>query len=240
MADIDYPAHLEQHSRGLIELVATDLAAPIPSCPGWAMRDLAAHVGRVWTMATQLIEAHASEFVPPGPAAEAPGDDELVSWLEQRRTALLAAVGHVAPDEPVWGWWGQHDGAFHRRRMTLETAVHHWDAAEALGNSVVLDRALAVDGIDELLDVALPHYVGRAEHGAPSGSLHLHCTDGPGEWLAELIDGQLVVRHEHAKGAAAVRGPASSLLLYLWGRRAPEVEVLGDSETAAAWVALAP
>jgi uncharacterized protein (TIGR03083 family) len=241
MAHIDYVAHLERDSRALVDLVASDQRVSVPACPDWTMRDLAAHVGWVWAMATGLIDTRATAFAPPGAEADVPDDDDrVVSWLEERRTALLTAVRAIAPDEPVWGWWGGTDGGFYHRRMALETMIHRWDAADALGRSVRLDRELAVDGIDELLDVGLRHYLDTGQRSAPGGSLHLHCTDGEGEWLAEVIDDQLVVRHEHAKGDAAVRGPAASLLLYLWGRPAPEVEVLGDAATAAAWVALAP
>lgn len=240
MSDIDYLDHLDRDSREFVELVAVDLGAAVPCCPGWTMHDLAAHLGWVWAMATGIVGARATAFVPPGTEAEAPAGVEVVDWLEQRRTALLGALRSLAADEAVWSWWGRHDGGFHHRRMALETLIHRWDAADALGRSATLDRELAVDGIDELLEVAFPHYLGRGERSTPAGSLHLHCTDGEGEWLAEVVDGQVVVRHEHAKGDAAVRGKAASLLLHLWGRRAPDVEVLGDATTAAAWAALAP
>jgi len=51
--------------------------------------------------------------------------------------------------------------------------------------------------------------------------------------------GGLTVTHEHGKGDAAVRGPASQLLLWIWGRPVSEVQVFGDDAVAAAWQALA-
>ena len=76
----------------------------------------------------------------------------------------------------------------------------------------------------------------------PSGSFHVHCTDVPGEWLVTTDDdGALVVRREHAKGDAALRGPAEAILLRLWdrpGARAGELDVVGDAAVADAWLAL--
>ena len=74
---------------------------------------------------------------------------------------------------------------------------------------------------------------------SPTGSLHLHRTDGEGEWLAKNEGGALVVTREHAKGDAAVRGSGSDLLLWIWGRGG-EVEIFGDEAVAAAWAAATP
>ena len=70
--------------------------------------------------------------------------------------------------------------------------------------------------------------------------MHLHCGDVPGEWTVRPTDdGELHVTREHAKGDAAIRGGASDILLALW-RRQPltSVDVVGDAEIAARFVAL--
>jgi hypothetical protein len=67
------------------------------------------------------------------------------------------------------------------------------------------------------------------------GSVHLHCTDSEGEWLVHP-DGR--VEAIHAKGDAAIRGPASDLLLALYTRvPLSAVEVIGDAGLAAELVA---
>jgi len=51
----------------------------------------------------------------------------------------------------------------------------------------------------------------------------------PGEWLLTFGQGASVLERAHAKGDAAIRGPAGDLLLVLWGRRPPSsVDVVGD------------
>ena len=47
--------------------------------------------------------------------------------------------------------------------------------------------------------------------------MHVHSTDADGEWLVDFDNG-LAVTREHAKGDVAVRGPASDLMLVLYGR----------------------
>ncbi|MEZ5255805.1 MAG: hypothetical protein R2705_02580 [Ilumatobacteraceae bacterium] len=70
--------------------------------------------------------------------------------------------------------------------------------------------------------------------------MHVHCTDVPGEWLARYEGDQLLVTREHAKGDAALRGPAAAIFLALWGRTsgASGSEIIGDQAAASEWLAL--
>jgi len=125
--------------------------------------------------------------------------------------------------------------------MRNETVVHLWDARTAAGVTESIERNRAVDGIEEFYVVS----AGASKlfnRPFPQGSLHLHCTDGPGEWTVNRGETELdlVLTHEHAKGDAAVRGSASDLLLWIWGRPGGEVEIFGDQAVADAWQALAP
>lgn len=65
--------------------------------------------------------------------------------------------------------------------------------------------------------------------------IHLHATDGEGEWLIRFDPGDVVVESGHAKGDAAVRGPAGDLLLWLYGRvPLDDLQAFGDPGAAAA------
>ena len=116
--------------------------------------------------------------------------------------------------------------------MAHETSVHRWDAELAAGEARPIDPELASDGVDEFLNVMLLQP--RFSSAPIEGSVHLHATDTPGEWLVrEQEDGTLVVTAEHAKGDAALRGAASDLLLALWGRVGSDaLEVIGDRAVA--------
>ena len=66
--------------------------------------------------------------------------------------------------------------------------------------------------------------------------MHLHATDGDGEWLVRLGADGVVVTREHAKGDVALRASASDLLLFLYGRRDASVgEVFGDAALLDRW-----
>jgi hypothetical protein len=104
-----------------------------------------------------------------------------------------------------------------------------------------MDPAAASDGIDEMLDV----FIGltRVLFEAPGAgeSAHLHCTDTEGEWLISFpAPSERVVTREHAKGDVAFRGPAESLLLFLWRRDGGEIDTVGDDAVAARWPELVP
>lgn len=151
-----------------------------------------------------------------------PADSELVEAFRRGAAELADTLYRLDPATPAWSWSPQKDVAFIQRRMAQETAVHAWDGLAASGLDGPIERELAVDGIDEYL---------RFFHSqeAPETTVHLHTTDGPGEWLVSPGPDGMVVTREHAKGAVAVRATASDLLLLLWRRRDLGVaEVLGE------------
>jgi uncharacterized protein (TIGR03083 family) len=212
------------------------LDAPVPPCPAWTVADLVYHLGEVhyfWGEVTRRRLA-APEVDPP----VRPPDDELVAWAATQAVELRRSLDEADPATPVWTWTPQKDVAFIVRRMAQETAVHRWDAQAAAGQPAPIEAELASDGIDEFLTFFLDDRPQAGEKRI-GGSVHLHATDTPGEWLVrEEPDGALIVTAEHAKGDAAVRGPASDLLLALWRRIGLDrVEVLGDPDVAERLVA---
>ena len=74
----------------------------------------------------------------------------------------------------------------------------------------------------------------------PAGSLHVHRTDGAGEWTLRVTDDGVVVTREHAKGDAAARGSGAQLMLAVWGRLPiDELETFGDADLVREWFELA-
>ena len=67
-------------------------------------------------------------------------------------------------------------------------------------------------------------------------TLHFHSTDAHGEWVITRTADGIDVEHAHAKGDVAARGPASDLLLMVWGRKLPEdLEVFGEMGLLTEW-----
>lgn len=227
-----YLAHLRNDGAAVADAARGNLEATVPSCPEWTVGDLVWHTAQVYLHKDAVMAAEGTEKPDVGPA-EGPEDDaELVGWYEGALRQLIATLQKRDPEDECWTFFGDKRLGFWHRRMALEAAVHRWDAEAAAGNPQAIDPDLAADGIDEMLNVMIPAdeipYEGRP------GTIHLHRTDGEGEWLVTLEPGSLpITRSGHEKGDAALRGSASDLLLLVW-RRLPlaDVEAFGDEVLA--------
>jgi uncharacterized protein (TIGR03083 family) len=228
-------------------LDTADLAAPVPSCPGWTVADLVRHLGGVHRWAGFC----AAEGRPPAdgegpstdPFPDVGSNDEVSAWFRRGGTDLAdiiraldptAPTFHPFPYEQIAGIWP--------RRMAHETAMHRWDGENAAGHASPIDPTLASDGIDEYFEIALPRVVGGSDGGPPAGSLHVHCTDVDGEWLVWFDDDGFHLVREHQKGDAALRGPAEAILLHLWGRTdggSDELSPVGDEAVLTDWLSVA-
>ncbi len=218
--------------QGLAEAAETRLDQPVPSCPDWTMADLVFHLGRV----QGTFHGLGTGTVRPEDitAPERPPDAELIDWFRAGVASLVDGLGAQDPAAERWNWTGVDQTAgWIQRRMAQEAALHAWDGRQAVGFDEPVAADVAADGIDEFLDVFVG-VTGPAFTG-PTRSIHLHVTgdaapDEPGEWLLSFGEGTTQLDRVHAKGDVALRGPASDLLLVLWGRRSVEVaDVVGDA-----------
>ena len=254
----DAIAHLRTDAVRFTETVTDHgLHHEVPSCPGWNLGDLAWHMGEVWNFWGRVVAEQVTsvDVLRTWPDQPRPSDDLLIDWVTAAHTSLFSALARARHDQEVWTWTGANrDARWVERRMTHETTVHRWDAANAVSVPYDIPVAVAADGIDEYLTF----FAGRGadEHAEPvGGSVHLHCTDTGahdaegaddraavgGEWLVGHLDawGATFTR-EHAKGDAAIRGTAEDLLLWLWRRDAGPVEILGDTGVAERFRAFSP
>lgn len=234
----DFLAAVRTSTDELRRLARSTHDTIVPDCPGWLGRDVVAHLGRVYASVTAIVDARASGPVDPGDAGVAPVGAAIMEWIDERCEAMIEAISGIASDERVWTWSDDHTGGFYHRRMAHETAVHVCDLQRAIAVTVTMDRDLACDGIDEAYGLILPFGMKRRNRGFPSSTLHLHCTDGPGEWMIVPRGDTVEVRHEHAKGDVAWRGPAVGLLLAAWGRRHAGVVGFGDPRASEEWYSL--
>ena len=236
----------------LLDQVGPELA--VPACPGWDLRKLAAHVGRVHRWAAEVVATRAASeaelrAVPDGRFPDDPA--ARGSWLTsgaERVVEVLDAAG----DAPVWAFGVVRPASFWSRRMAHETMVHRADAQLAAGQRVIMAPSLAADATDEWLTVMSGPRDGAADPRAealPAGrSLRFGATDPDlpvADWqVTHDADGVRVesgTSTDAGTGAAdaVVRGPAADLLLVLLGRQAPErtgVQVDGDAAVFAHWL----
>jgi uncharacterized protein (TIGR03083 family) len=247
-----YAAEIEASTAGLAEIVAAyDLSLPIPTCPDWTLRQLVTHVGRTHRWAAEIARTRSAVFIPfrEVPDGRLPEDRaEQPAWLKAGATRLVDAVREAGSDL-VWSFNGPTPAGFYLRRMAHETLVHRADAQLAAGAEPepFIEAETAADAIEEwlmLMTGGLSNSDERAKALTAGAGLHIHATDdglgGRGEWMIRHDAGGLTVEPGHAKGDAALTGPAASLLLVLLRRRPvsdPAVTVYGDTAVVDGWLA---
>jgi uncharacterized protein (TIGR03083 family) len=227
-----YIESIRADSAGLLDAAAAaDRSTAIAACPEWRVPDLVWHIGEVQHFWGTIVRDRMQDWQGYVEPTRPDTDQGLYAFAADSAEQLVAALSGADPATPVYTWAAQKDVAFVIRRMAQEVAVHRVDAERAAGRGHRVDPALASDGIDEFLELHLADEI--------AGSVHLHCIDVDGEWLvAPGADGAKMVTREHAKGDAAIRGPAHDLLMVLWRRQALDtVDVVGDRSVAEGFVA---
>ena len=237
---MEYPEYCEAIRREghalTVAARAAGVDATVVSCPEWTVADLIGHVGRLHRWIAAIVESGGE--TPPGEhwsASEPPPLDVRIDWFDAGADLVADTMLRVDAASPAWSWTNDPTAGFWARRQANETAVHRWDAQTATGRTEPIAHSLAVDGIDEFFEL-IPFW--RRESTLHSGgeSIHLHCTDGDGEWLVRLGDSGVIVTREHAKGDVALRATASDLVLFLYGRVDRSAgEVFGDETLLDRW-----
>ncbi|MCQ3814292.1 MAG: maleylpyruvate isomerase N-terminal domain-containing protein [Acidimicrobiia bacterium] len=220
---------LSNDGQRLIEAASRDLNAQVPACPKWTNEELLTHMSIVWTgIAAQVRQTAAARI----PWKQLPKQSP-----QEALTQVVTTLSETDPKTQLWTWGTDHTVRFFIRRAHLETTIHRVDAEQAVEDQTPVPAADSIDGVDELFTEVLA----ARERILPSGTLHLHQTDGAGEFMLAAVDGSISVSHEHAKGDAAIRATAEELFLCAWGRRSLDgLQLFGDIDIAAQWMALAP
>lgn len=219
------------------------LDTPVPTCPEWTIADLIRHHGTTHRWMDHLMRSGATDRVwTKDLHIEPPTDDtDVRAWLDSGAETLLATLRAARADTPIWTWGADQHVRFWSRRVLFEAVVHRADAEFARGLTPYVDPAIAADGVDEFL-ANVPHAHWIAERlpslGDGDRTLHLHATDGDGEWLIGM-GSEFRWERGHDKADVAVRGTAGDLLLLVHGRLSPSderFEVFGDHESLGRWL----
>jgi len=232
--------HLQEHGSGLAEAAASaGIDAAVPTCPGWQVRDLLAHIGMVHRWAASIItDRHTKP--PSDEEFPSPSDEELLDWYAAGHVALVETLRSAPSDTECWSFLPAPSPLeFWARRQAHETTVHHLDAAAAIGSGadVGVDVRLAVDGLDELLLGFFARSRGRLVADPPL-TLGVEATDGdPGDaWTVAVRPNDREVNRGLARGDCIVRGRAADLYAFLWNRRGDDALVIsGNRKVLDVW-----
>jgi uncharacterized protein (TIGR03083 family) len=230
----EYLPVLEKTNRRFADAAAEAVlsrgwTAPVPGCPGWRLDDLVWHLSSVqhfWAWVARTKVGDPSAYV--GPRRRP--DDELLGFVSAASADLETVLAGADPADRVWTWSPQQNVAFVLRRQVQEAVVHTVDVEQVLGDVRPIPPDVALDGIDEWLEVMVP---GKLTEGPPPHAhpVVLHAVDADAE--RTLFPGT------RPFPIATLTGTAGDLLLAAW-RRVP-LEVLtvdGDPMQAAAMIGL--
>lgn len=223
----DWLGLLRAHTERFAGVISdAELDAPVPSCPGWSLRDLVTHLGGVHQWAAHCVVEGNPSFRPEPAARERPA---LTAWYRHHASRLVEVLTATPADAPAWTLDVRDATAlFWRRRQVHETVMHTWDADEALGQLRQVDPWLAWDGVLEVRDVIYPRQLRLRRVEPLSRGIRLVATDVPGDVTIGEDD------------SVAVRGKAEVLLRLLWHRADPDAEMVDPLAGALLSAALTP
>ncbi|MFG2331599.1 maleylpyruvate isomerase family mycothiol-dependent enzyme [Streptomyces sp. NPDC048604] len=230
---------LDASGRALAAAAAeAGLDAPVPTCPGWQIRDLLRHTTMVHRWAAAFVAEGHTSYRPDGGETRLDGA-ELLAYFREGHAALVDTLAKAPAELECWTFLPAPSPlAFWARRQAHETQVHCADAESALpGGPRPVDAALAVDGVDELLLAFHGRSRSRVRTESPR-VLRVRATDTGDVWTVRLSPDAAPDTARNAEGPAdcTLSGPAWRLYLTLWNRlSADAVEVSGDASLAALW-----
>lgn len=190
------------------------LDTPVPTCPGWEIRDLIDHLAGIHRWAAAALHAEHAPAELPRPPGTNP-----VDWYRAGAEHLAGQLRAAGPDAPAWTLWGDRAAAFWARRQVHETALHTFDLLDALGRAEEweVDDDLALDGIREILFGFYPRQVRLGRSRGLPGVVRVEVTHDGGRPAAVLTPP--AVGEGSDRGLGVVTGSARAVYLGLWGRR---------------------
>lgn len=232
--------------------VAAGLAAPVPSCPGWSMRDLIVHLGLAqrWTMANLAGLGPAQWPTEASVSEQAAGAPDLLDWFDEGLVELLNTLAGAPED--LQAFFFLKDAPPPRqawaRRQCHELTIHGVDAMAArLGRlptaaQTWISAELAADGVDELLTGFVPRKSGQLRSAQPVRILVVAADIDRAWTMAVSGDPVVTTTGDRATQQAGpgrdaeviLEGSAVGLYLGLWNRGA-ELTEQGGRDFLSAW-----
>lgn len=223
------------------------LAAPVPACPGWRVRDLVRHQTYVHGWAARHVSERLPELIDEADEAAilggGPPDGELIAAYRAGHAALVAVLRDADPGVQCATFMPAPSPlAFWARRQAHETAIHRFDAqAAAPGGApwpaAAFEPAFANDGLDELIMGFAPRRRYRAR-GEGELSLAVRAGDTGGRWRVRFAGGATEVMRGAGAADCVLDGPAAGLYAFLWNRcdsARGAVTVSGDPAVLGTW-----
>jgi len=249
LLEVEMPAYgyddaIAVGSDVIASALVLDAGRAVPNCPGWDVAEVAVHLGSLYERVGEQVRRRSPEPLGRSDLPSPPEGPARAGWLREASRGLRETFAGAEDDAPAGRWRDRVVTAgFWRRRMAHETVVHRVDIEDAFGRAVVLESGLAVDGIDEVLELFVP-FSTRKDRWPPGGPLWLVRGDGSEEWWVEPGADRVELRRQPPEklppgSFARVEALAAELFLVCWGRRVPVgPPVAGSVALLDHWVSL--
>lgn len=243
---LDYMQIIRSESARFYDVIAaTESSTAVPSCPGWSVADLTWHLAEVQYFWAAIV---GRLLLDPGsvPDLERPAPDALRDLFREQSQSLVDALQSRNAEDECWSWHASgRTVGWIRRRQAHEALIHRVDAELAAGIVPEVREDVAADGVDEVLAIYLdagdlPDWA--TFHGDGS-SARVGLKDGA-SWTVLLgrftgtspdsgktyDEPAMCISDLDTTPDVELRGSASSLDLWLWGRGPiGEIDVVGDA-----------
>lgn len=228
--DLTFEEHLAGLHVAVLELTRqagrAGLDVDVPTCPDWTVRRLIGHQGAVHRWAAGAFRGEDLDWTPIEKAGRSSADP--AEWLRDGAIALVRTLV-AAPEDaeaPVFLHDPPPPRRFWARRQCHETTIHAVDVlAAVLGRPPRADevpwitRAVALDGIDELLLGFVPRSRSRLRSEVPV-TVAVRLTDADHSFVVRVSEEPPVSTRVdgRAEGELSIEGTAAQVYLALWHR----------------------
>ena len=237
-----YLVHLSSDYELLMAAIPISPVA-VPSCPGWSTQELTKHLGHVYLKMAHVVETgslpEGKEYLSPYPRTE-----NFLDFMSWGFAAITKALDVKRIERSTWSWhYCDQTVDFWFRRMAHETLIHRFDAQQAIGAITAIDEALAIDGVDEVLDF-LP-LLGSSDElpycdfkNIDFGIVSIAASTSQMNkvWNINFTDQEAIISVSDKPDDLArliISGEARAMDLYLWGRihsSDPRISIIGEGE----------
>lgn len=232
MAPAEHLTWFNDNTDWFGSLATDNLDTAVPACPGWTVESVINHL----TYGLGRGYPHALSAAADCPDDEVFADLEFPTTMPTGAEALsefsltmsdcISVFARTDPSTPCYTYEGPGVAGFWFRRAAIETTLHRMDVVEALNLD---DRPLAVERLDDAIAESVEFALPLAARWSGTSAQAVRVSVSGSERSFVIGDGDV---------RAEIAGEGSALLAALWGRSTDQVEISGDSRSAAAWLSV--
>jgi uncharacterized protein (TIGR03083 family) len=228
-----YFRSVDDDTERLLTVAGRGLDQPVPCCPGWAVSDVVSHLGQVYEHKVRVMADNA--WPAPWPPEELAAQPPLDLLIDAKAHLFAEFADHLITDETTTFSADDRTIGFWARRMALEVAVHRFDVELAHGDVTAIADDIALDGIDEVLNVMLagPWWTSLVSTRHPVDA-SVEVRSQKHSWVCDVQATEVTVTSGgRPEVAATISGPPMELFLWLWGRVDDSwITIIGDADAA--------